>query len=250
MAKTAQPGPAAQKVRLFETWPGPVTLRRGWAKAAARPWNQEYNDAHLRIIRGGPGFIAGCAERLFAAGAPSVISIPLPQAASRPWRAAGFEPYLDLALLRLDLELNPPTPDHLVQEESRNDVEGAALIDAEAFEPFWRLDAIGLSEALDATPRSTLLVIKDDSAGLAGFAILGLGHALAYLQRVAVAPRWQRQGMGRSLVRACARKAREGGAGALLLNTQIDNGSALSLYEQEGFVNLSDSLGLLRLAAV
>jgi len=227
-----------------------VTLRRGWAKAAARPWNQDYNDAHLRIIRGGPGFIAGCAERLFAAGAPSVISIPLPHAAARPWRAAGFEPYLNLALLRLDLGSSPSTPNHLVQQGSRDDVAAAAIIDSQAFEPFWRLDAIGLTEALDATPKSALLVIRDDVGGLAGFAILGLGHALAYLQRMAVSPRWQRQGMGRSMVRACARQARQNGAGALLLNTQTDNGAALSLYEQEGFINLSDSLGLLRLGAI
>lgn len=233
-------------MRISNAWPGLVTLRRGWARATARPWNQEYEDAHLRIIRGGPGFTAGCAVALAAAGAPSVISPPLPTPARRPWVDAGFEPYIELALLKLDLRAAPAMPDHLIQEGTPSDLDAAVKIDAEAFQPFWRLDELGLKEAIEATPKSSLLVIRGEPGELAAFAILGLGHALSYLQRVAVAPRWQRQGMGRSMVRAAARRARQNGAGALLLNTQTDNEPALNLYKEENFVHLTDALGLMR----
>lgn len=245
MAKTARPGPAP-KVKISSAWPGSVTLRRGWARATARPWNQDYEDAHLRIIRGGPGFTAGCAVALTAAGAPSVISPPLPTPARRPWLDAGFEPYVELALLKLDLRPAPPLPDHLIQEGKRSDLDAAVKIDAEAFQPFWRLDKLGITEAMDATPKSSLLVIRGEPGELAAFAVLGMGHALSYLQRVAVSPRWQRRGMGRSMVRAAARRARQAGAGAMLLNTQTDNEPALALYEEENFTRLTDALGLMR----
>ena len=70
-------------------------------------------------------------------------------------------------------------------------------------------------------------------------------QAIAYLQRVAVEPRWQGHGMGRSLVRVVARKARASGAKVLLLNTQTDNDSAIRLYEDEGFIRLPEPLSLL-----
>jgi len=89
-------------------------------------------------------------------------------------------------------------------------------------------------------------VIRDAEGGATGFAIVGFGSAIAYLQRVAVHPDWQGQGMGRSLVRVAARKARAAGARVMLLNTQFDNYAALRLYEQEGFVSLPEPLSLLR----
>ena len=55
--------------------------------------------------------------------------------------------------------------------------------------------------------------------------------------------------MGRSLVRVSARRARELGATAMLLNTQIGNDQALNLYAGEGFTTLREPLRLLRLAA-
>jgi ribosomal protein S18 acetylase RimI-like enzyme len=159
---------------------------------------------------------------------------------------AGFESHIQLALLRLELDDPLAAPDHLVAPGTAEDLDAATKIDAEAFTPFWRLDRLGLEEAMLATSRSVLLIIRDPDNGVAGFGIVGLGPALAYLQRVAVAPQWQRQGMGRSLVRASARHARSQGARALLLNTQLDNVPAFALYELEGFSVLTDALDLMR----
>ena len=226
------------------TWPGPLTLRRGWARAEARKWNDQYDEAHLRLIRGGPAFIDLSSEELLSVGAPGIISPPLSASAQEAWRSSGFEHHTDLGLLRLDLASAPCSPSHLVMKGSREDLVEANRIDQAAFEPFWRLDAAGLKEAMDATPNAELIVIRNGDEGLCGFAVVGYGSALAYLQRLAVDLPWQGQGMGRSLVRVAARKARSRGATALLLNTQTDNEAALGLYDSEGFVTLQDTLAL------
>jgi len=227
-------------------WPGPLTLRRGWARAEARPWNDAVADAALRLVRGGGGFLDACTTRLFDAGVPSVLSPPLPRSGRRPWEQAGYEEFIELALMRLDLVEPVECPNHLVVEFDCDDISGLLSIDTAAFSDFWRFDGTGLEEAMAATGRSVVFIIRDADGSPAGYAIVGYGHAISYLQRVAVDPTWQRQGMGRSLVRAAARSARSSGAKAMLLNTQFDNRHAIDLYESEGFVLLPDPLALLR----
>lgn len=227
-------------------WPGLVTFRRGWARAEARPWNETSADAALRIVRGGAGFIETCTNRLHTLGAPGVMSPPLAQSARRPWETAGFTPFVDLALLRLDLGGPVTPPQHLVVREESYDLELMLAVDTAAFEEFWRFSRAALAESLQATSKSSVFVIRDGDLGITGYAIVGYGHAISYLQRVAVDPKWQGSGMGRSLIRAVARSARRQGSKALLLNTQLDNMTAAGLYETEGYVQLPDSLAVLK----
>jgi GNAT superfamily N-acetyltransferase len=239
---------ADQPINLSQRgdWPGRITLRRGWARAEARPWNAEQAQASLRLIRGGSQFLELCISRLVELGAVDVISPPLPLTARRTWEQAGFHNYLDLALMRRSLEEPLAAPSHLVVEKP--DISPAELlaIDTAAFPPFWRFNEEALHEAVQATTRSTTQVILDGSGTAVGYAVVGFGSAIAYLQRVAVHPEWQGHGMGRSLIRVAMRKARAAGAKVLLLNTQVDNAAAIGLYEQEGFVRLPEPLSLLR----
>lgn len=234
------------KVFQRGTWPGSVSLRRGWARAEARPWNSSVEDAVLRIIRGGSGFISACVEKLELAGAPAVLSTPLSRSARKPWEAAGFVSHINLALMRLSLDQPISAPQHLVARVDIPDLDAMLAIDKAAFPEFWRFDSPSLVESTQATSESSVFVINDGYLGIAGFAVVGYGRAISYLQRVAVEPRWQGQGMGRSLVRAAARSARRHGSRALLLNTQHDNTPALGLYETEGFVQLPESLAVLK----
>lgn len=230
-------------------WPGRITLRRGWARADARPWNSDSEAASLRLSRGGASFLAGCTGQLISLGADEIYSPPLPKNARSTWTDAGYAPYVDLALMRKALDDQPAAPTHLVVAADDVALAELLLIDQAAFSRFWRFDENGLTEAIEATGRSNILIIRDGDGRAAGFAVVGYGSAISYLQRVAVHPRWQGQGMGRSLVRVAARKARAAGAQVMLLNTQFDNRSAISLYESEGFVLLPEALALMRATA-
>ncbi len=227
-------------------WPGPVSFRRGWSRADARPWNEGTTDASLRLLRGGAAFLEACTSNLIDLGADSVLSPPLPTSARTTWRDAGYTPFIDLALMRLALDQQPAAPNHLVVEANDTPLEDLLDIDTSAFDAFWSFDRHGLNEAIEATGRSSILIIRDGDARPAGFAVIGYGNAISYLQRVAVHPNWQGHGMGRSLVRVAARKARAAGAQVMLLNTQFDNRTAIALYEAEGFVLLPEALSLLR----
>lgn len=234
--------------RVFQrgTWPGPVSFRRGWARAEARPWNDAVEDASLRLVRGGTAFIGACTQRLFELGAPAVLSSPLAPSARRPWDDAGFVDHLDLALMRLSLQDPITAPQHLVVRDDEHDLDQMLEIDRAAFAEFWRFDRPALLESTQATTKSNVFVIRDGNAGITGYAVVGFGSAISYLQRVAVAPAWQGHGMGRSLVRAAARSARRNGSKAMLLNTQFDNAPAIRLYESEGFITLPESLAVLK----
>jgi ribosomal protein S18 acetylase RimI-like enzyme len=200
------------------------------------------------MLRGGASFLEACATRLLSLGVTGVISPPLPLSARRAWHQAGFEEYIDLALMRRSLDSSCAPPSHLVVERDDNDLTELLAIDAAAFPPFWRFNKEGLEEAIGATSRSTTLTILGGDASPIAYAVVGFGSAISYLQRVAVHPDWQGHGMGRSLLRVAARKAHSAGAKVLLLNTQTDNNSALALYEDEGFVQLPEPLTLLRIS--
>lgn len=233
------------RLSVTGTWPGTLVLRRGWARADARPWNTEVPDAQLRLVRGGGQFLASCTRHLLSSGAPAVISPPLTEGAERPWRTVGFGDFLVLELFRRQLDVPVAPPRHPVTIGSRDDWGQALKIDREAFQGVWRLDGRGLAEALDATPRSALL-LAGRRGEPAGFAVVGSSGTSSYLQRVAVRPRHQRAGLGRALLREAMRWARRGGAQSMLLNTQPGNHAPAALYRAEGFTRLSDQLVVLR----
>ena len=233
-------------MRVVGNWPGRLTLRQGWAKAEARPWNLDTPDAHLRLIRGSSEFISACGEYLLGIGVVGVCSPPLPEVSSGPWLSAGYEPYLALDLYSRDLAGALPEPSHQVIPGRTHDWTDIVAIDRAAFSDLWRLDGAGLQEALSATPHSSLLFSRDGDR-TTGFAIVGVGSIAGYLQRVAVHPDLTRQGIGRSLVRAANKWARRRGALSMMLNTQTDNESAARLYISEGFEKMLDQLTVLRL---
>jgi ribosomal protein S18 acetylase RimI-like enzyme len=148
--------------------------------------------------------------------------------------------------MRRELDEGIPAPDHLVVTPPETSINDLLEIDHAAFDEFWRFDRHGMMEAIGATGTARTLQIRGPEGEPVAFAILGFGHAMSYLQRLAVHPDWQGQHMGRSLARASARMARKAGSKALLLNTQADNLAALDLYESEGFVTLPEPLALLR----
>lgn len=228
------------------TWPGEITLRQGWAKAVARPWNEHVPDAQLRSIRGSARFIEDCATYLEGLGVGGVTSPPLPEGSGLMWRTSGFRPYLTLDLFSRDLAKPVRPPSHVVLRGMQEKWDEAVSVDAMAFDPIWQLGPIGLAEARRATSRSEFLVVTDGDGHLAGFAVVGAGGAVAYLQRVAVHPDYRGQGYGRSLVRECLRWGQSHGGRTMLLNTQPENTTAAALYLSEGFGLMGSGLEVLR----
>jgi ribosomal protein S18 acetylase RimI-like enzyme len=151
--------------------------------------------------------------------------------------ASGFSERERLVVLRRPVAHVPPI-DAVAHARLRrrrpDDLADLLAVDHAAFEPSWRLDAEGIRDAQNATPRSRLrLSTVGDS--LVGYAICGRAGRTGYLQRLAVHPDHQGEGHGRALViDALAWLARRR-ADDVLVNTQRSNERAIELYRSLGF---------------
>ena len=228
-------------VRLAGLWPGPLILTAGWYRASARPWNDDRPEAALRLERGAFRFLAACVEALHNRGVEGIASPPL----YRPgiWAKAGFEPWLALDLYERRLADGFPDPKvRIVVGDKTGAWQRAIEIDRAAFAPLWRLGKIGLEESLVSTPTTVFLVDEE----LRGFAIVAYAVGTAYLQRLAVDPLHQSEGVGSSLVTAALRWAAHHGGRTMLLNTQPDNEASVRLYQRFGFQRNPDRLTVFR----
>jgi ribosomal protein S18 acetylase RimI-like enzyme len=224
-------------------WPGKVELVAGWAKAVARPWNDDIDAVALRLERGGARFLRAAADLSLGWSAEVLSPATLPRAAGL-WKDAGFAESNHLLLLEHDLsDIGSPT--HEVEHGNLVPLDEILAIDQASFDPRWRLGRLGLTESFEATWRAVVLRIRNAGGQEIGFAICGISLGTAYLQRLAVAPDSRLQGLGRSLVSAAIRWARRRGARSMLLNTQTDN-SAADLYRRMGFNDVPGGLLLFR----
>ena len=236
------------RLHLEGVWPGPVTIRKGWAKAVARPWNDDVPDATVRLERGSSEFLRAVAEHLAPLGSGNVYSPALYPSAARVWARAGFHRFGRLIVMERALGAGSPTPEHPIEWSDHPDWTDVVTVDRLAFEGFWRMSEAGLVEAMGTTPRAVVLQARFDRH-LAGYALVGSQMSLSFLQRVAVAPAFAGGGVGTSLVRAAREWARIGGARVMVLNLRPENRSARRLYEKEGFQASATSLQLLRFEA-
>lgn len=222
-------------VRFRGTWPGAIQIRKGFGLAHARPWSATTREvAALRLIRGSHSFLEDCVAALGERSVTQVRSPALPPHRIELWQRAGFGEFAQLVVFERSL-LDPISPpDHEVDRPDTTDIDSLARVDASAFPPTWSLGGLGLLDAIDAASHSRVLTVSRDSQ-LQGFAVVGESGGIVYLQRIAVDPRWQGAGIGRSLLRASMGWARSVGGRTMVLNTQVDNLGAAALYESEGF---------------
>ncbi len=156
----------------------------------------------------------------------------------------GFVLHEELLLLGHDFSKPLNAPMKQTRKGRRSDWNQILDIDAIAFSEFWRFDDAALREAIEATPTSRVRVSAQNQ--ISGFAITGRSGRTGFLQRLAVDPRYQRTGIGRSLVADALLWSKRWFVHELLVNTQIGNVGAQNLYESMGFNKKSDGLAVLK----
>lgn len=122
----------------------------------------------------------------------------------------------------------------------------ASRVDQLAFDDGWGLDDIAIHDVCRATPhhRARWLSTPDATRArcMAGYAITGRDGRQGFLQRLAVDPAQQRQGVGRLLVIDSLQWLARRQVHRVLVNTPTHNAPALALYDSLGFRLISERL--------
>jgi ribosomal protein S18 acetylase RimI-like enzyme len=230
----------------------PAVVQFGVERARVVPWRGSTRTAYLAPVPDAPppssGFIERCVERLSKQGYAGVVTPALGPAEQRPFLLAGFEPHEQLHLLAHDFLDLPPFRRGATRRAKRGEKRAVLAVDEAAFSSFWRLDRAGLQEALDAVPLTRFRVNTAAKGAIVGYAIAGTAARQGYLQRLAVDPTHQHEGRGLALVADALRWMRRRGAGRAVVNTQLGNEAALSLYARAGFRVQPAGLAVLRRA--
>lgn len=155
---------------------------------------------------------------------------------------AGFVTIDTLALLELDLATaRRPSIRLETKRLKRRQTRDAVAIDRRAFGAPWANDATSLAAIRRATPTHRARQLSVDGQ-LVAFAISGVAGSTGYLQRLAVDPRHQRGGRGKSLVADALCWMHDRHLANALVNTGVGNAPALELYDQFGFRQRADRL--------
>ena len=233
-------------LRVEGIWPGPITVRAGWFRARARPWNEVISDPMLRLDRGGAEFLIAAVRRLGELGVGGVFSPALYPGASGVWRRSGFDDYARLDVMERVFDAgSPDTVRDDVRQDPDPDWDRLLDVDRSAFEGFWGMSRLGLEEAVDVS-RSNAVLVSGSDHSLSGYAIVGSQWGTVYLHRIAVRPEDSGQGVGSALLLAAIAWGRRSGGRSMVLNVRPDNTRAKGLYARHGFMQTVTTLEVLR----
>lgn len=239
----------SDRLHIDGRWPSPIVIRRTWARAGARPWNDVIPNPYIRLERGGFSFLRDAAVLLADMTGADVLSPALYRSAARIWLKAGFTGHTELAIMERSLSTGRVNPGIPVDLNPEPDMGALARVDARCFQGFWRMDIHGLVEAFEATPTSTSLAVTDDRGALVGYALVGIQAATAFLQRIAVIPEMRSRGLGTALLQQALRWAGQRSAQVMVLNVQHRNDAAKGLYQKAGFTSTGKVLQVLSFPA-
>lgn len=239
------------------------TVAGGGVRLRVRPWRGRTDTAELAAVPPGaavsPRLVTLALERAADHGYRRAVTPALPAFEWRPYLDSGFAIREHLHLLAHPLIDLPPREAVRLRRLPSSTLGGVAplplrgvsgrdrarvlRIDHASFEPFWRLDADALDDALRATPSARMRMTRDGT----GYALTGRAGDRGYIQRLAVVPEAQGRGLGRALVLDGLWWLRRWRAREALVNTQVGNDRALSLYRNLGFRPRRDGLAVLEI---
>lgn len=215
-------------------------LRWGRERAKTGSWRGDAEVAFLNPLPDAPvpsaEFLRRCLTTLAERGFTQVVTGALSPLEQVGFLAAGFDVAERLHLLALDLTTGLPAtppgpPTRRVPRRRRAEV---LAVDGASFSAFWCFDDGGLHDALEATPQTRFRMMELDGE-VCAYAICGRAGARGFVQRLAVSPAHRREGFGRRLLLDGLHWMRRHGVRSAVVNTQLDNTVALTLYTDVGF---------------
>ena len=219
--------------------------------ARARPWPGEPGTVQLVTVeQSAPPreVIARWVDELREVGVKRIRTGALGPTVRPPYLETGFTVRQELSLLNHGLNgvraSVVPCESLLLQRGRRADLVGLSRVDGRGFGALWAMDSEGIVDACNATPHHRLRVAFDGT-DIVGFAVSGRAGRSAYLQRLAVDPVHQGKGIGRALTQDALRWARRHRCSGMLVNTHVENETALGLYRSLGFEELTYRLTVL-----
>jgi len=232
-----------------------LMLHEGGLTARAHPWPGEPEVAQLILFDAaavpGPRHLAGWRRQLAELGFHTVRTGALAPRQATQAEAAGLRCIQELVLLEARPPLAEPASTLRTRRLRALQFGEAERIDRAAFGDPWWLDASMLAEVRSATPsfRARAVHVRQVAARapeapgpLAGFLISGRAGRNGYVQRLAVDPAAQRQGVAAALLADSLGWMRRWRAERVLVNTHVENQAALALYRSHGFVDLPERL--------
>lgn len=146
----------------------------------------------------------------------------------------GFHQLTDvMTFQKVDRALpEPGQPPGALRPASGSDFEALATIDHRAFAPYWWRGPPRLRRQAE---RASRFVVFERRGDVLGYAEMHLHPPTAHLNRMAVDPSYQGEGIGSSLLRELLVSVWEEGVESVSLNTQQGNWRSRRLYERFGF---------------
>lgn len=233
-------------------------LHDGVVTARVRSWPGRADIAHVVLTdhQRSPtvSAVRSWCELLRLEGYAVVRTGALSADAAETFERAAFRSIQSLALLRLDdaerlrgLRRLPRPAVAMRSMRSTRSLLTAATIDRRAFGVEWDLDVTAIREACRATPSHRIRLAVTAADEPAGYMITGRSGSSGFVQRLAVNPDHQGQGIGHALMQDGLRWLGRSRVDDILVNTHLDNVPALQLYDSWGFHRLEENLHVMEL---
>lgn len=228
----------------------PLILHGAGTSCRVRPWSFTSDTAHLVFYnqQRTPTVddVRRWMDQLGALGYRAIRTGALGLMGASVVEDLDFELVQTLVLLEHLDPASAPRPDRDLRRLAAADLPAASTTDLAAFGNAWGIDAATIADMTTATPRHRMRALLDTADAspfpVSGYAVSGRDGRLGFLQRLAVHPSVQHQGVGTALVADSLRWLARWRATRVLVNTHVDNHGALRLYHRMGFTTLPDRL--------